>query len=464
MVLPFGISIGDFIAFIGVTIKAVNALKDSTASRKGYRDVIYELESLKRALAKVQNVEPVDMQTKALLERVVTDCGRLIQEFSNKIEKFNKSLGNHAGSRRILKDSLRKIQWVLYSKEDIRKLKQQLHSHTALLNTLLSAANYAINTARHEEQNETLIRIESKIDREYGKGNFQIPECALTYLKVSQQVCFDQPICFQDAHGRMLPIQMVWIDTWEHFETMLKWKFSDVPGLKKIERGEYVVCDTSGKKDIDRRQAIQSAFRPGRKIDMSMVFQRTLASQRCPKCEAEASLRLDVDNHWYGSYSEPMSFKRKPSTTPGTYDHLPRDVQRLPADSSGLRKCSNKTKTGEEVDAISDFTRVRIFELQVQDHDAAIIAEKSQIRTRLQSRDGGHAMHLWAGDDSYATTCTAASPASPADSFNNNTDDIYRHIAHTSPGQRHLEETIANETATQIQLGEITDWFSQNGF
>ncbi|KAI9662832.1 MAG: hypothetical protein M1821_007879 [Bathelium mastoideum] len=163
MPVPFGISIGDFIAFIETTIKIVNALQDSKGARKDYEDIARELKSLKHALAGVQDVNTDDPQTKAALESVAGNCWRTIQDFLKKTKKYDSSLGSTNSSNR-WKDGLRKIQWALYSKEDVQKFRWQLYSHTASLILLLEQVNRATAAAAQRNQSDALIRIETKID------------------------------------------------------------------------------------------------------------------------------------------------------------------------------------------------------------------------------------------------------------------------------------------------------------
>lgn len=333
MPVPFGLSIGDFIAFIEATVTVINSLKDSTGAGKEYRDVIRELDSLKLALAHVQNVETNEPELRAALESVASNCGRTIQDFLNKIQKFDVALASSGSSRNKIKSGLRKIQWALYSKEDVRTFQIQLHSHTASLNILLSGVNRIAVTAAREEQYETLkthsqalIRIESKIDRESVRAtamqmailstiarcwtefqslvayilfsNLKIFNFVASCPQMPTQVLLEKPVIFEDAHGRILPLQMTWVDTWDHFETMLKWKFSDVPGLLNVEEGLYVLADTFSKKEIYKDSPIRTVFRPGRSINMSMIFHMSLDAQHCPKCKSVVVESGSIDNHW----------------------------------------------------------------------------------------------------------------------------------------------------------------------
>ncbi|KAI9692915.1 MAG: hypothetical protein M1822_004910 [Bathelium mastoideum] len=303
MPVPFGISIGDFIALINVTVTIVNALKDSTGSTKEYQDVVRELESLSLALINVRDIKTDRTELKAALTSVVSNCGRTVQDFLNKIRRFEVSLGTPGCSRRKFRDGLRKIQWALYSKDDIRSFQMELYSHTASLNILLTQVNHIMSSAAQQEHqralndhSQALIRIESKLGQErIGASTMQVMilsaitqclsefrslvafilfsnlkliSCVVEASRIPPQVTFEKPVVFEDAHGRILPVQMVWIKSWENFETMLKMGFSDVPGLSLIKRGEYVLTDVHSKTDLQKTRPIQTAFRPGRKINM----------------------------------------------------------------------------------------------------------------------------------------------------------------------------------------------------
>ncbi|KAL9079208.1 MAG: hypothetical protein Q9157_001877 [Trypethelium eluteriae] len=325
MVVPFGISVGDFIAFIEITIKVVNALQDSKGARKEYEGISRELVSLKHALTGIQD------------------------DFLDKTQKYDLSLGSATHSRPKWKDGLRKIQWTLYSKEDVQKFRWQLYSHTASLILLLGQVIHVAAAADQQEQRSALIRLETKTDAERRQAtamqasimstilhcwkefqlmvalilstNFRIFDLIASCSKIPSQLSFEQPVSFQDAHGRMLPIQVAWIDTWDHFETMLKWKFSTLPGLAKIERGEYVLTDPFGTKDIDR------------------------ASEAC--------------GLWYSRLRDSL-------LAGGNKNSVVSDFEYLFVEEPILHGPLPKRKTSADIDVISDFSRVRILELEDQ--------------------------------------------------------------------------------------------------
>ena len=45
--------------------------------------------------------------------------------------------------------------------------------------------------------------------------NFQIFDTVLGLSRMPRQVEFDKPITFEDAHNRLFPLNIQWLDTWE---------------------------------------------------------------------------------------------------------------------------------------------------------------------------------------------------------------------------------------------------------
>ncbi|OCK76927.1 hypothetical protein K432DRAFT_428373 [Lepidopterella palustris CBS 459.81] len=315
MPVPFGVSVGDFITFIETVVTVINALHDSTGSAAEYRGVIRELESLKTSLKSLDSLDIANEEQKAALKFVAANAEQTIVEF-------------------LMEDGHRKIQWSLYSKDDVRKFQAQLQSHTVSLNILISQVHMLSTTAGHKDTQTALTRIESKIDQERAAravaqamilaalarcwkdlrdimaliimANFRIFDAILGSRNIARQVEYGSPVTFEDAHGRLFPINIQWLDTWEHFETALKWKFSKVPGLNKIEAGEYVLHDALSGRDIVRTQPIEHSLRPGRRVNMSVIFKLQMNKQAlCPKCGSPVLETLRTDNHsgqcglWY---------------------------------------------------------------------------------------------------------------------------------------------------------------------
>lgn len=136
--IPFGFSAGDFISGIHLIRDLIKALEDTAGSSADYRDLIRELYSLERALLEVKHLDLDESQhTQGVaLQQAATQCQHTIDEFLQKIGKFQPSLRT-GGSKSHWRDGLRKVEWALYKKEDVQKFRAQLNGHTASINILL---------------------------------------------------------------------------------------------------------------------------------------------------------------------------------------------------------------------------------------------------------------------------------------------------------------------------------------
>lgn len=136
--IPFGVSVGDFISGINLVRNLIKALEDTAGSSAEYRDLIKELYSLERALLEVKHLDLDESQhtQSVALQQAAIQCQHTIDEFLQKLRKFQPSLRT-GGSRSPWRDGLLKVEWALYKKEDVQKFRAQLHGHTASINMLL---------------------------------------------------------------------------------------------------------------------------------------------------------------------------------------------------------------------------------------------------------------------------------------------------------------------------------------
>ncbi|CZR63443.1 uncharacterized protein PAC_13340 [Phialocephala subalpina] len=93
-----------------------------------------------------------------------------------------------------------------------------------------------------------------------------------------------EPLTLTDALGRVAPIHLELINSWEVFEAVLEARFLNFPGDRKIKRREYAISDGSSEQDLVRPQSFASAFLPGRCIDMCVLFQEQESGNSCPGC------------------------------------------------------------------------------------------------------------------------------------------------------------------------------------
>jgi hypothetical protein len=111
----------------------------------------------------------------------------------------------------------------------------------------------------------------------------------------------EDPFILEDAMGRIAPVHLRFITSWDAFEAVLQIRFKDTLGSSKVRRGEYVLQESATGKEFDRKTDWNIAFLPGQKVDMSMVFRNKegdvqLAS--CPYCTTLSEKPSNVCVQW----------------------------------------------------------------------------------------------------------------------------------------------------------------------
>jgi hypothetical protein len=64
------------------------------------------------------------------------------------------------------------------------------------------------------------------------------------------QINRQQPIYFEDAHGRFAPFHIEFINSLEAFQAVMEVRFRHVPGLKKFQRREYLLQEPGSKRKL----------------------------------------------------------------------------------------------------------------------------------------------------------------------------------------------------------------------
>ena len=81
------------------------------------------------------------------------------------------------------------------------------------------------------------------------------------------------------------------------FVAVLKVRFKDI-GLRKIEKGQFALEDTTRKRSLRLSDAWSTIVRPGQHISMSMVFRlQESPNGSCPRCgrDNEESDKAEVE-------------------------------------------------------------------------------------------------------------------------------------------------------------------------
>lgn len=134
MVIPFGISAGDFIAGLKLFKDAIDSLSDARGARADYIELTQTLNALTTALDAASQFDGAVHQ--AAIVVVLQGCRECVTDFLADIAKFE-LLKTKSITVRRLKTGLKKVQWALCKKEDVLNFKGHLETHLSALQLLL---------------------------------------------------------------------------------------------------------------------------------------------------------------------------------------------------------------------------------------------------------------------------------------------------------------------------------------
>lgn len=127
-------------------------------------------------------------------------------------------------------------------------------------------------------------------------------------IRTTQYSRLERPIAeefftLEDAAGRIIPIHLRTVDSWDAFRLLLAIRFKDRKGACRVARNRYTLQEHGSRKTIEQNLPWDITFIPGQRVNMS-VFCRCPDSfndnslSSCPKCGVVSQLPLDVDIQW----------------------------------------------------------------------------------------------------------------------------------------------------------------------
>jgi hypothetical protein len=110
---------------------------------------------------------------------------------------------------------------------------------------------------------------------------------------------YQELFILEDAIGRMTPVHMQFVSSWEAFDAVLEMRFRNMQGYRKVLDKEYVFQERAAGRVIDRSRSFEATFLPGQKIVMTMLFNETGGSATsCPRCQSTSDQLQDSDIQW----------------------------------------------------------------------------------------------------------------------------------------------------------------------
>ena len=107
-----------------------------------------------------------------------------------------------------------------------------------------------------------------------------------------------EPFLLEDSHGRIWRLYLDCINSWDAFDAWFEVQFRELQGHNRVQDKDYVLHESAANRDIQRRSPWQSAFLPGQRIVMCMLFADYTGSTCCPKCFLESTAAIDSDIKW----------------------------------------------------------------------------------------------------------------------------------------------------------------------
>lgn len=120
-----------------------------------------------------------------------------------------------------------------------------------------------------------------------------------------ERTLVQEPFVLEDAIGRMSPVHMQFISSWDAFDAVLEMRFQNMQGHRKVQNKEYVIQECSTRHEIRRDLPWEVSFLPGQRVDMSLIFEkeergslRKNTEISCPRCQTVSTGLLDADIQW----------------------------------------------------------------------------------------------------------------------------------------------------------------------
>lgn len=136
MVFPFGVSLSDFVLLIKLVIDTIQGASDIRRARSDFTKLLQSLTSLNGALSFMLALRLDTEARREALESTVANCRTCVEDFLVDVAKFRVLKCEYATKARMIMN-LRKIQWALCKKEDVRKFHAELEIHIGALEMLL---------------------------------------------------------------------------------------------------------------------------------------------------------------------------------------------------------------------------------------------------------------------------------------------------------------------------------------
>ncbi|RGP69629.1 vegetative cell wall [Fusarium sporotrichioides] len=295
-------AVGDFIS-IAVLIKdIIAALDDSRGSAKEYQELVQQLNVLSQTLDAVQQTFNNPHLTHSLecISGIALDTvaktKNCLNDFLHQISKYEPTLG---ASTSVKKASLvsvrRKIQWKLNEK-DVDRFRTEVVGYNATLQVVIG-----VITVLATQLKVSTFQITSMMHSIVG----DLSSIKSIVMRLDRGPS-DEHFILEDIIGRVFPIHLKTITSWEVLDFILRERFKGKKGAGRVQHKRYTLRENKTHREIDGSIPWDSAFLPYQKVNMSLICNEAegndasgKAASRCPFCktpsDSVASIGVEVD-------------------------------------------------------------------------------------------------------------------------------------------------------------------------
>lgn len=126
MPVPFGFSVGDFLAVISLAIKICQALDESSDVLREFQDIRQELRSFNHVVEGLENAiskgYAISERSAEKLHDVLKGCTQALNEFQDFLSSYKEMLSIS-----------KKISWVVFGKNKLKNFRSRIQVNMAIL-------------------------------------------------------------------------------------------------------------------------------------------------------------------------------------------------------------------------------------------------------------------------------------------------------------------------------------------
>jgi len=179
----------------------------------------------------------------------------------------------------------------------LNETSKQHESSITRLQEAFESGNNQHETTLSQIQSDLKLTWLQKVGSELKDMVCQIFEMNGTTLSAVQRIeerlhsradmTLSRTFILEDPLGRTTQIDMVYVSSWDAFDSVLEVCFRDLPGHGKVAKKDYILQDQKTNREMQRSVPWLGAFKPGQHVNMGLIFRQRRGRTRistCPAC------------------------------------------------------------------------------------------------------------------------------------------------------------------------------------